>query len=149
MIKTLTQLFTASALFFSLIFSPASHADDKSNTDPIKVVYQINDATRAAMVLRNVQNHLQGAPGTKIAVVGHAGGIDFMLNNAKDANGNPYNVAVENLKAKGVTFDVCEITLRSRKLDKQQFIPEVSYVPSGVAEISKLQAREGYVYLKP
>lgn len=82
-------------------------------------------------------------------VVTHAQGVDFLMNDAKDKNGNPYNVAVENLKAKGVTFDVCEIMLRSRKLDKQQFIPEASFVPSGVAEIGKLQAREGYVYLKP
>jgi intracellular sulfur oxidation DsrE/DsrF family protein len=48
-----------------------------------------------------------------------------------------------------VTFDVCEITMKSRKLSKQQFIQEVKYVPSGVAEIAKLQAREGYAYLKP
>jgi len=48
-----------------------------------------------------------------------------------------------------VTFDVCEITLTSRKLERKQFIPEAKFVPSGVAEIAKLQAREGYVYLKP
>ena len=71
------------------------------------------------------------------------------MNDAKDANGNPYNISVEKLAAKGVTFDVCEITLKSRKLNKQQFISEVKYVPSGVAEIGKLQAREGYAYLKP
>ena len=149
MIKTLTQLFTASALFFSLIFSPASHADDKSNTDPIKVVYQINDATRAAMVLRNVQNHLQGAPGTKIAVVGHAGGIDFMLNNAKDANGNPYNVIMETLAQQGVDFKVCNNTLKSRKLTAADVAYPAIVVPAGVVEIARLQAKEGYVYVKP
>ncbi|MDP1717875.1 MAG: DsrE family protein [Burkholderiales bacterium] len=46
-------------------------------------------------------------------------------------------------------FDVCQITLRNRKLDKSKFIPEASFVPSGVAEITRLQQREGYAYLRP
>jgi intracellular sulfur oxidation DsrE/DsrF family protein len=50
---------------------------------------------------------------------------------------------------RGVQFDVCEITLRNRKLTKDQFIEYATYVPSGVAEITKLQQREGYAYLKP
>jgi hypothetical protein len=48
-----------------------------------------------------------------------------------------------------VKFDVCEITLRNRKLSKDQFIDEVDYVPSGVAEIARLQQREGFAYLRP
>ena len=71
------------------------------------------------------------------------------MNDAKDKNGNPYNIQVEELSAKGVKFDVCEITLKNRKLKREQFIPEAKFVPSGVAEIAKLQSREGYVYLKP
>jgi len=116
---------------------------------PDKVVYHINDSANATALLRNVGNNLEVDPAAKIVVVSHAQGVDFLMNDAKDANGNPYNISVEKLAAKGVTFDVCEITLKSRKLDKQQFIPEVKYVPSGVAEIGKLQSREGYAYLKP
>ena len=56
---------------------------------------------------------------------------------------------VERLQGRGVQFDVCEITLRNRKLTKGQFIEYVSYVPSGVAEVTRLQQREGYAYLKP
>jgi intracellular sulfur oxidation DsrE/DsrF family protein len=75
--------------------------------------------------------------------------VDFLMDGAKDKNGNAYNVVVETLAGRGVTFDVCEITLKSRKLDRKQFIPESVFVPSGVAEIAKLQARGGYAYLKP
>ena len=71
------------------------------------------------------------------------------MNGSKDKNGNPYHVAVEQLKNQGVSFEVCEITLRNRKLNKGQFIPEASFVPSGVAEITRLQQREGYAYLRP
>ncbi len=116
---------------------------------PDKVVYHINDSTRATAVMRNVGNHLSVDPTAKIVVVSHAQGVDFLMDGAKDKNGNPYNIPVEALAAKGVTFDVCEITLKSRKLKKEQFIPEANFVPSGVGEIAKLQYREGYVYLKP
>lgn len=44
---------------------------------------------------------------------------------------------------------MCEITLRERKLAKSRFLPEATYVPSGVAEIARLQQREGYAYLRP
>ncbi|HUX92022.1 MAG TPA: DsrE family protein [Gallionellaceae bacterium] len=114
-----------------------------------KVVYHINDSANATALLRNVGNHLDVDPTARIVVVSHAQGVDFLMNDVKDANGNPYNINVEKLVARGVTFDVCEVTLKSRKLNKQQFIPEAKFVPSGVAEIAKLQAREGYAYLKP
>jgi hypothetical protein len=116
---------------------------------PDKVVYHINDSTHATAVLRNVGNHLSVDPTAKIVIVSHALGVDFLMDKAKDKNGNPYNIPVEALAAKGVTFDVCEITLKGRKLNKDQFIPEAKFVPSGVGEIAKLQSREGYVYLKP
>jgi intracellular sulfur oxidation DsrE/DsrF family protein len=116
---------------------------------PDKVVYHINDSVNANAVMRNVGNHLDVDPAVKIVVVSHAQGVDFLMNDAKDANGNPYNINVEKLTSRGVTFDVCEITLKSRKLEKKQFLPEAKFVPSGVAEIGKLQFREGYAYLKP
>ena len=116
---------------------------------PDKVVYHINDSVNATALMRNVGNHLEVDPTAKIVIVGHAQGVDFLMDDAKDKAGNPYNITVEKLAAKGVTFDVCEITLKSRNLKKDQFIPEAKFIPSGVAEITKLQAREGYVYIKP
>ena len=119
------------------------------STDPIKTVYHINDSSVAAVAMNNIKNQLSADPTGKITVVTHGKGIDFMLDGAADKNGNPYNIKIEELAAKGVTFDVCQITMRSRKLNNSQFIPEVKYVPSGVAEVAKLQAREGNVYIKP
>ena len=102
-----------------------------------------------ADALRNISNHLEVNPKAKIVVVTHARGVDFLMNDAKDQNGNPYNIRVEQLKMQGVRFDVCQITLRNRKLTREQFIPEATFVPSGVAEITRLQQREGYAYLRP
>ena len=124
--------------------------DAKANVAPDRVVYHVNDTgAQAAAALRNIGNHLEVNPKAQIVVVTHALGVDFLMEGAKDKGGNPYNIRVEELKAQGVKFDVCEITLRNRKLTKSQFIPEVEFVPSGVAEITRLQQREGYAYLRP
>jgi len=117
---------------------------------PDKVVYHVNDTeAQANNALRNIGNHLEVNPAARIVVVTHARGVDFLFKDAKDANGNPYDVAVEQLKLRGVRFDVCEITLRNRKLTRDRFIPETTFVPSGVAEVTRLQQREGYAYLRP
>ena len=60
-------------------------------------------------------------------------------------------VAVLDLMGQGVKFDVCEITLRNRnrKLTRSQFIEESTFEPSDVAEIARLQQREGYAHLRP
>jgi len=124
--------------------------DSKANVASDKVVYHINDTgAQAVNALRNVGNHLEVNPKAQIVIVTHAQGVDFLMEGAKDRNGNPYNISVEALKAQGVKFDVCEITLRNRKMTRKQFIPESTFVPSGVAEITRLQQREGYAYLRP
>ncbi len=117
---------------------------------PDKVVYHLNSGLeQASDGLRNIGNHLEVNPDVHIVVVAHARGVDFLMKGAKDKNGNKYEDLVERLKMRGVQFDVCEITLRNRKLSKDQFIEYVTYVPSGVAEIARLQQREGYAYLRP
>jgi len=124
-----------------------------SQTSPIgpdKVVYHLNEGLpQATNGLRNIRNHLEVNPKAQIVVVAHALGVDYLMKGRKDANGNPYETIVQDLKGQGVKFDVCEITLRNRKLTRDQFIEEVVYVPSGVAEIARLQQREGYAYLRP
>jgi len=115
-----------------------------------KVVYHFSEGlAQASNGLRNIGNHLEVNPKAKIVVVSHAQGVDFLMKGAKDKNGNKYEDIVERLKMRGVQFDVCEITLRNRKLSKDQFIEYSTYVPSGVAEVTRLQQREGFAYLRP
>ena len=117
-----------------------------------KVVYHIDDAaTQATKGLRNIRNHLDTAPDTKIVVVTHANGVDFLMEGAKDAK-NPnidYASLVSSLKNRGVAFEVCEITLKNRDLKKDKFILDASFTPSGVVRIGQLQSREHYAYIKP
>ena len=129
------------ALFLATAPMAASAAEEK-------VVYHVNDSANARAAMNNVNNHLNASPDAKIVVVTHGKGIDFLLNDAKDDKGE-FASAVAGLKGKGVDFRVCNNTLKSRKLDASAVIQEANIVPSGVAEIGKLQAQEGYVYLKP
>jgi len=117
---------------------------------PVRVVYHVNENTAQALnALRNVRNHLAADPTAKIVVVSHAGGIDFLLEGAQDSNGAPFEATVQDLKSKGVDFRVCRFTLERRKIDPKKVIPEASIVPSGVAEVSRLQFKEGFAYLRP
>ena len=115
-----------------------------------KVIYHFDSGlAQATKGLRNIRNHLEVDPKARIVVVAHADGVDFLMTGAQDTNKNPYSVIVEDLKSQGVVFEVCRITLRNRKLETKQFIPEVDFVASGVQRIAQLQQREGYAYLKP
>jgi intracellular sulfur oxidation DsrE/DsrF family protein len=114
-----------------------------------KVVYHIDDMSAQALKgLRNIRNHLDTEPTTKITVVTHALGADFLLEGAKDVNASAFSGPVAALVARGVSFEICEITLKNRNLKKEQFIQEASFTPSGVVRISKLQLA-GQAYIKP
>ncbi len=117
-----------------------------------RVVYHIDDTElQATRAIRGIRNHLDIAPDTKIIVVTHADGVDFLLEGAKDKkNANvDYSSLVNALKTRGVRFEVCEITLTARNMKKEQFNLDADFVPSGVVRIGQLQVRERYAYIKP
>ena len=116
-----------------------------------KVVYHIDDAgLQGLKALRNVRNHLDVSPKTKIVVVTHADGVDFLFEGAKDPRSKgEYAPLISALKGDGVTFEVCEITMKRRGLNKDQFVMDADFVPSGVVRLTELQSREHYAYIKP
>lgn len=114
-----------------------------------RVVYHFdNTAAQGLKGLRNLRNHLDVDPSAKITVVTHAEGVDMLMEGAKAANGAEYAPLVSALAGRGVTFEICEITLKNRELKKEQFIQEATFTPSGVVRIAKLQA-QGSAYIKP
>jgi uncharacterized protein len=141
----------AALLTFSILAGATDGAKAAGKGDqPNKVIYHINGGLEQATDgLRNIRNHLTADPKAKIVVVTHYKGIDFLLEGARDKNGNPYDAAVDDLSMKGVEFRVCEFTLKGRNIDKSRVHPEAKIVPSGVAEIGRLQSQEGFAYLKP
>jgi len=140
-------------LFIALLMAVATLVAPSSAwaQDSVSVVYHIDDAdAQGLMGLRNIRNHLDVAPKTKIRVVAHANGVDFLMDGAKDKSGKvEYASLVSALVSRGVVFEVCEITLKNRNLKREQFLLEATFTASGVVRIAELQAREKYAYIKP
>ena len=113
-----------------------------------KVVFQINQAADASTILRFVTNYLVSEPAAEVAVVGYAGGVNFMLKGARDARGKLYASQLQALVEKGVHFKVCGNTLVQRKLTADTVSPQATVVQSAVNEIIRLQTREGYAYFR-
>jgi intracellular sulfur oxidation DsrE/DsrF family protein len=129
-----------------------------------KVVYHINydDPKQQAGALRNIQNHINavGAENLELKVVLHGNGLALLLEPGalenvpkfKNANATEEMTAkISGLKDQGVNFNVCANTVKGRKVDYLNDLYDVNesdIVPSGVAEVAKLQA-EGYSYIKP
>jgi intracellular sulfur oxidation DsrE/DsrF family protein len=114
-----------------------------------RVVYHFDDVTTQGLKgLRSLRNHLDVDPAAKITVVTLAEGIDMLMEGAKSASGTEFAPLVSALVGRGVTFEICEITMTSRNLKKEQFILEAAFTPSGVVRIAKLQG-QGYAYIKP
>jgi intracellular sulfur oxidation DsrE/DsrF family protein len=136
-------------LLAALVVSGAASAQQKPLA-PVRAVYHFSDGqAQASRGLEYIRNHLEADPQAQIVAVTHALGVDFLMKGAKTARGNEFKDAIEDLDLQGVKFRVCEITLRERGLKREQFLPLVEFVPSGVAEIARLQSREGYAYVKP
>ena len=118
--------------------------------EAVKVVYHLTEGIeQASRAMSNIRNHLRADPSVKIVVVANGEGIRFLLGGALERNGKPFEEAVSKLAAQGVEFRVCENTLTSHDVPRSSLLPEAKLVPSGVAEVARLQAREGYAYLRP
>ncbi len=128
-----------------------------------KVVYHINydDPKQQAGAMRNVQNHINavGAENLDLKVVLHGKGLTLLLTpdsvaQTKLKMGNASDqvqAKISGLKDQGVDFQVCSNTLKGKKISYEDDLYDVEkadIVPSGVAELARLQA-EGYTYIKP
>lgn len=116
----------------------------------IKVVYHLSEGIpQASRAVTNIRNHLAADPTVKIVVVTHGLGIDFLLDGATNQMDQSFAGAISELAGRGVEFRVCNNTLEGRKIPKTRVAMEAQIVPSGVAEVARLQAKEGFVYLRP
>jgi intracellular sulfur oxidation DsrE/DsrF family protein len=93
--------------------------------------------------LKNVANILKEVEGAEIEVVCHGGGIGLLV---KDKSEHADEVA--RLIKEGVRFAACENTLRDKSIPKEDLLPGVATVPSGVVEVIRKQ-QEGYGCFKP
>lgn len=143
----------------SLLFTTAAVAEYGKQ----KVVYHINydNPKKQAGALRNIQNHINavGAENMEIKVVMHGNGLSLVTTpdalertKLKHANANDdMQTRILGLKNQGVAFNACANTLKGKQINRENDLFDVAesdIVPSGVAELSHLQA-QGYTYIKP
>jgi intracellular sulfur oxidation DsrE/DsrF family protein len=138
----------------------AAQADDRYGKQ--KVVYHMNvdDAQTQTATLGNIQNHINavGSENIEVKVVMHGDGVSLVMEpealkgtKMKAANATPEMQAkLSGLKQQGVKFEICANTLKGRNvpMDALYDADEADIVPSGVAELSRLQ-QMGYTYIKP
>lgn len=147
------QLVAMLGLAFAVLATPAKTMAEGYGHQ--KVIYHVNyaggEGNKAYMgAMRNIQNHINavGAENMEIRVVLHGNGVDLL----KAAKGDDtMQTVVAGLKAQKVKFNVCNNTLVGRNIDYSNDLYDVwedDIVPSGVAELSKLQI-EGFTYIKP
>lgn len=135
-----------------LLTAGALNAASNERYGKQKVVYHINyDNPKAqAGAMRNIQNHINavGAENLDLVVVLHGKGVSLLKTAVDDAN---FQSKVVSLKSQEVKFQVCNNTLVGHKLNYETDLYDVyaeDIVPSGVAELARLQAM-GYTYIKP
>jgi intracellular sulfur oxidation DsrE/DsrF family protein len=118
-----------------------------------KVVYH-NDggpdnAAYFKKLLGNLRNHVAavGKEHVEIRVVDHGDGIELLQMAKTDA---ALASLIDARKADGVHFLVCQNTLNERKIDWHTLygVEEADIVPSGVAELARLQLM-GFAYIHP
>jgi intracellular sulfur oxidation DsrE/DsrF family protein len=131
------------ALAFTLVLSGLACAQTAAGS---KVVFQVSDAEPAKWTLalnnvRNVQAEL-GANNVQIEVVAYGPGIGMLKVDSLAGND------VRDALAAGVAIVACETTMKKQKLLRDDMLPGIGYVPSGVVELMKRQ-QQGWTYIRP
>lgn len=129
---------------FLLIFTAVtaiSHAQDAEH----KVVFQMttDNPKEHKALMNNLRNLNEGWGDTvQMLVVVHSPGIALV-----DANNSFAEEIQHFIKEKGIVFAVCENTLKQKNIGKSSLMPNLEFVPMGVAEIVTKQ-EQGWSYIK-
>lgn len=128
------------AFFISNVFC-ALHAQTKQH----RIVFEITtpDTAQQRVLLRQINNVLKDAAGTRIEVVCHGPAI-FMLVKDKTV----LLPIMDELKNKQhVDFAACNNSMRKNNIESSQLVPVANIVPNGVMEVVGKQ-EDGWSYIK-
>lgn len=113
-----------------------------------RVVYHIDNLDHAIPMIRNLSNHLDDRPQAEIQVVAMSSGLKMLVSGNEDENGNDYEALVNDLQRRGVVFKACGNTMDTYHLTPEDLVWDVPVIRSAMAELGRLQAQEGFAYLK-
>ena len=146
--STLTATLLSVALVFGASVSALaeSPAATTAHAAKHKVIVQVSDSDpqKWQLALNNIANIQKdlGQADVDIELVAYGPGIGMLKLDSKVAD------RIKDAIAAHVRVNACQNTMRGQRLTKDDMLPDIGYVPSGVVEIIKRQ-EEGYSYLRP
>lgn len=128
------------------------HAADtaRAQSEPMRIAFHLDTDNKGTVTaLHQVKNVLAADPTAKIVVVVVGTSVRFLVKGSMTEGGYPFGLMIEDLQQSGVRFEACNNTMTTLKITKNQLDDDIDVVPSGLAELARLQLREGYAYIKP
>ena len=112
---------------------------------PYKVVFDLTgrDSLEQMAVMRWVKEISTANPTAELEVVMYGKGFELVMPEKSTRKAE----VVEAIKNPNVSFRVCEVAMRSNKVERSQLLEGVKTVPDGIYEIISKQ-REGWGYIK-
>ncbi len=146
MITNRIGLAVAIAAVFTLLPSFLLQAQDSKTNGKHRIVFEVtrDGPEQWTGVLNNVANVQEafGKTKTEVEVVAHSNGLGVVLK----SNG-ALKDRMQKLASGGVVFAACENTMKKKSVSKEDLLPFVMTVDSGVAEVVRKQ-EAGWAYLK-
>jgi intracellular sulfur oxidation DsrE/DsrF family protein len=130
-------IFTMMLIMFAII-SNAQKADYKVVFD-----FTSKDTINQQTLLREMSLIKQYNPDAKVEAVIYGQGLNLVTNGVSNRSEEIARLSSQ----KGVSFKVCELSMKRQNIDKSQLLSGVGTVPDGIYEIISKQ-RDGWGYIK-
>ena len=131
-------------MFFSISVLHAQKLEKTNAAKKYKIVFQMvsKDTSDHSALIRQINNIIKLEPKTKIEVVCHGPGINFILREKTLVSADIHDLAI-----KKVDFVGCEYTMFQKNIKRDQLIDDCRTVPGGIMEIVYKQDK-GWSYIK-
>lgn len=147
------SVFFFAVLFFTSVYTGATQYKNFKNSGyqfkPQSIVYHLSDLSKTHDTLLSIENQLNsmGKQKVNITLVTNGGGAFSLVKGIKDKKGRSFETAIQTLSIRGVTFEICANTIRSKKINKLTLNQNAKIISSGISRIIDLQ-QKGFRYVK-
>lgn len=139
--KFIKHLFVLTLLVGSISIAHAQNNTYKKHL----IVMQLTSADTVVHkgLMRQLNNLKNGWGDTvNIEVVCHGPGIALLMNNK-----TKLGTQISQLQQRGIDFVACENTMLEKKINKEEILPNMTFVRMGIGEII-LKQEQGWHYIK-
>lgn len=138
--------FTKHLFFLTLLVGSIFIAQAQNNTyKKHLIVMQLTSADTVVHkgLIKQLNNLKNGWGDTvNIEVVCHGPGIALLMNNK-----TKLGTQISQLQQRGIDFVACENTMLEKKINKEEILPNMTFVRMGIGEII-LKQEQGWHYIK-